>query len=169
MFVSQALEDMSTGVTLAESAAINTYLGDRYGDGVIVPKAGTGERGVHDMWCFWAMAELDAQGWWTAYKFSTMAGKYTTEGSDVAVESSRRYFLKQIKVAAEELKKNGPFICGTNFTAADILLTHNLIMAKGFNWGLAENAEIFDAYLAKTTERPAFRRVYDKKPKKSML
>ena len=34
-----ALEDRSTGLVLAESAAINTYLGDKYGDGSIVPRA----------------------------------------------------------------------------------------------------------------------------------
>ena len=163
-----ALEDKSTGVVLAESAAINTYLGDMYGDGKIVPKAGTKERGIYDMWCYWCMAELDAQGWWSAYKFSTMGGMYTTEKSDVAVESARRYFLKQIKVASAELKSNGPFLCGANFTAADILLTHNLTMAKNMKWELPD-AEVFDAYMSRTTDRPAFHAVYDKKKKGSRL
>merc|ERR1712039_679415 len=107
-----------------------------YGDGVIVPRSGTKERGIYDMWCFWAIAELDAQGWWSAYKFSAMGGLYTTAKSDVAVESAKRYFLKQVRVAAEELKAKGPFICGPNFTAADILLTHNLTSAIGNKWEL---------------------------------
>jgi glutathione S-transferase len=48
-----ALEDRSTGLVLAESAAINTYLGDKYGDGSIVPRAGSNERALYDQWCYW--------------------------------------------------------------------------------------------------------------------
>lgn len=47
---------------LAESVAINTYLCDRYGEGKnLIPKAGTPERALHDMWQFFAVSELDSQ------------------------------------------------------------------------------------------------------------
>lgn len=160
------LKDASNDLLLAESAAINTYLGDCYGDGIIVPKAGTKERGLYDQWCYWNMAELDAQGWWTAYKFGPLGGKYSTAKSTDAAESARRYFLKQVNAAAIELKKTNAFICGENFTAADILMTHNLSMAKNFGWDFGANKEVFEAYLQRTMSRPAFQTVYVKKKSK---
>merc|ERR1719210_1550627 len=44
---------------LSESAAINTYLGDKFGR--LVPQHGTQERALYDQWCFFLMSELDAQ------------------------------------------------------------------------------------------------------------
>ena len=55
-------------LVIAESAAINTYLGDKFGDGRIVPPAGTAERAIHDQWCFFLLSEIDAQSLYTAYK-----------------------------------------------------------------------------------------------------
>eukprot|EP01052_Picozoa_sp_SAG31_P042672 SAG31_NODE_6849_length_1870_cov_1.849802_2_plen_222_part_00 len=48
---------------LAESAAINTYLCDRYGGDLgLIPSPGSAERATHDMWCYFAATELDSQG-----------------------------------------------------------------------------------------------------------
>ena len=159
-----ALEDHANGVVLAESAAINTYLGDRFGDGKIVPRAGTAQRGTHDQWCYFLMAEIDAQSLWTNYKFTTMGGLYSIEKNEMTAESCRLYFNKQIKVCAEELKERGPYICGADFTAADILLTHCLNWAASFEWELPED-DVFQEYLQRTTTRPAYLAVYAPKPK----
>merc|ERR1712054_317900 len=47
-------------LAIAESAAINTYLGDKFPSSGLVPRAGTKERGIYDMWCFFLVSELDA-------------------------------------------------------------------------------------------------------------
>ena len=46
-----------------------------------------------------------------------------------------------------------PFICGYGFTAADCIIGHNVIWARGY--GLCQD-EIFRSYLSKISKRPAF-------------
>ena len=56
---------------------------------------------------------------------------------------------------------------GSNLTlVADILMTHNLSMAKNFGWDFGANKEVFEAYLQRTMSRPAFQTVYVKKKSK---
>ena len=80
--------------------------------------------------------------------------------SQMVAESCREYFNKQIEVCALELRKHGgPFLCGRDFTSADILLTHCLNWAGSLDWPLP-SAATFRAYLQRTTTRPAYVRTY---------
>jgi glutathione S-transferase len=40
------------GFVLTESAAIVTYIGDRYPESQLTPPAATQERGLYEQWCF---------------------------------------------------------------------------------------------------------------------
>ena len=49
--------------TIFESAAILSYLGDKYPEKNLIPKAGTYDRGHYDQWMAYTLTELDAVLW----------------------------------------------------------------------------------------------------------
>ena len=78
---------------LTESAAINTYLGETYGNGSgLVPPAGSKERATYDQWCFFVMMELDAQSTYIIHKHTNLA--YIYGEAATAVEVAKQTFLK---------------------------------------------------------------------------
>lgn len=90
------------GFVLSESAAINSYLCDTYGNGSgIIPKPATKERAEYDMWCFFIMSEIDAQSLYMHRKHAGLKDLYGE--APVAVESARMYFLKQIAVRIQSV------------------------------------------------------------------
>src|SRR5262245_6206158 len=50
-------------LTLIESAAICTYLGDKYAEKALIPKTGTRARALHDQWVSFAITELEQPLW----------------------------------------------------------------------------------------------------------
>ena len=79
-------------VTLFESAAINTYLGDRFRSAAaadLVPAAGTPARGVYEQWVHCGMAELDAQALWIHRKHDALADVLAPR-DPVATETARK-------------------------------------------------------------------------------
>jgi glutathione S-transferase len=69
-----ALQDED--VVLTESAAIVTYLGDKFPNKGLVPAAGTAERGKYNQWSYFALTELE-QPLWTIgkHKFAMQEDK----------------------------------------------------------------------------------------------
>merc|ERR1740121_2451968 len=68
--------------TLIESAAINTWLGDRMrehltgaDDGFLVPRPGTALRASYDCFVHHIMAEADSSGLWIHRKLETLGEK----------------------------------------------------------------------------------------------
>ena len=150
-----ALQDGS--FCLCESAAINTYLADKYGRGAYVPAACTQQRALYDMWCLFIMTELDAQCLWVYSKHVNRPEVYGTAHD--AVASAKSYFKNQIMVVVDELKTTNAFLLGDEFSALDILLTTVLRWAKRIEWLPSENANALatiETYLEKTMSRSAF-------------
>jgi glutathione S-transferase len=87
--------------TLAESAAIVTYLVDTYGTSQdLVPQpAGTRERALYYQWCFYIMTELDAHTLYIIRKHSDL--KEIFGEAPNALRAAREGFLKQVGVAAQ--------------------------------------------------------------------
>lgn len=144
---------------LTESAAINTYLGDKFGR--LVPASGTQARGSYDQWCFFIMSELDAQGLWIRRKHVDLHKLFGE--APVAVAAAKLNFQTHLDIAAEKLKKQqsdgkGPFLLGAEFTAADILMVHVLRWAKECKGWLDEPSSVISEYLALLESRPACQR-----------
>ena len=119
-----ALQDGT--LTLTESAAIVSYLGDKFPTRGLVPPAGTPERARHDQWCYFVLSELE-QPLWTKGKHRFML----PEGLRVPaiVETANWEFQKALGILSQGLGGK-PFILGDDFTAADILIGHTLIWAE---------------------------------------
>ena len=105
---------------LTESAAINTYLGDKFrgreGCADLVPEAGTLERGRYEQQVMVVMAELDAQGLWIHRKHEALGHIFGEIPS--AVAHAKQHVQKVIEVLETDLSASGPYLCGSSFSAA---------------------------------------------------
>jgi glutathione S-transferase len=143
-----ALHDPEHDFTMYESAAINTYLGDKFsafsaagataGAGVarprLVPSAGTPARGRYEQTVFCIMTELDAQGLWIHRKHETFGRVFGH--CPEAVAHAKATSLRTVGVLAKQLRRGGgPFLLGADFTAADVLFVHSLNWAENIGWG----------------------------------
>ena len=140
-------------ITVAESAAIVTYLAETYGQTQgLIPPPFTPERAAYFEWCFFTMMELDAHTLYVIRKHTQLAGIYGEAAN--AVLAARAGFEKQVRVAEQALQAKGPFILGGAFTGADVLLATCLGWAGRLDISLT--ATLRD-YLERTTLRPAYR------------
>ena len=137
---------------LTESAAICTYIGDKFPESRLTPAPGTQERGRYDQWCYFAMAELEQPLWTMAkHRFALPAEWRVPAVIDTAI--------KEFGVALALLKTglgDKPFILGETFTCADILIAQTLQWAKVANV-LPESSRL-SAYLERMLSRPALAR-----------
>lgn len=141
------------GFVLTESAAIVTYLGDKFPDSKLVPEAGTQARAKYDEWCFFVLTELE-QPLWTVGKhtFVFPEEKRVPEILDVA----HWEFLKACKVLEKNLSGN-EFAMDNAFSAVDILVAHTLRWANAF--GVPSGSKALDAYRDRISARPSFDKV----------
>ena len=123
-------------LTLTESAAIVTYLAERYGESIgLIPPAATAERAAYYEWSFFSMMEIDALALYVLRRHSALPEVYGE--APHAVQAARAAFEKQITIVDQRLA-TGPFILGATFTGADILLTSCLLWADRYALPLPE-------------------------------
>lgn len=139
-------------LTLAESAAIVTYLAETYGQSAgLIPPPLSPERASYFEWCFFTMMELDAHTLYVIRKHTQLAEIYGEAPN--AVRAAREGFDKQVRVADCAFGAKGPFILGDAFTGADILLTTCLRWAERLELPLSMTLR---DYVKRTTSRPAY-------------
>jgi glutathione S-transferase len=139
-------------LTLAESAAIVTYLAEKYGQPTgLIPPASSAERAAYYEWCFFTMTELDAHTLYVIRKHIGLPELYGEAPN--AVRAARQGFEKQVRVADQRLAGQGPFILGDVFTGADILLTTCLTWAGRYDIPLTGGLR---DYMQRTTPRKAY-------------
>ncbi len=142
-------------LTLTESAAIVTYLAEKYGQPTgLIPLASTPERAAYYEWSFFAMTELDAHTIYVIHKHDSLGQHVKLYGeAPNAVRAAREGFQKQIRVADQRLARRGPFLLGDVFTGADILLTTCLTWAERYKLPITETLR---NYMDRTTSREAY-------------
>ncbi len=120
---------------LTESAAIVTYLGDKFSNKGLVPATGTAERGKYNQWCYFVLTELE-QPLWTIgkHKFALPEDKRLPAIFDTAAWE----FQQALKLLDKGLDDN-KFILGEHFSAADILIGHTLNWAINFEQPIEQN------------------------------
>jgi glutathione S-transferase len=144
-------------ITVAESAAIITYLAESYGQAAgLIPPPGSAQRAAYYEWCFFTMTELDAHTLYVIRKHTQLASTYGEAPN--AVAAAREGFLKQASVAEQTLQTTGPYILGNVFTGADILLATCLRWAGRLELPLTMTLQ---SYLDSVTSRPAYRLGYE--------
>lgn len=149
---------------LYESAAINTYLGDKYKK-LVPPSSDTRARARYDQYCMFLMTEMDAQGLWIHRKHEALAHYFGA--CPQAVKEAKRQF-DNVQAAMVSDLVSGPFLLGNEFTAVDILYVHCLDWAKSIGWFHGEEGALGN-YLDVCKSRPAYQRAVAKRQAEQAL
>jgi glutathione S-transferase len=143
-----ALRDVGDGdAVVTESAAICAYLADRFPAKGLAPPPGSAARAAYLRWMFFTAGPLEmattakALGWAVPEGRSVMVGFGSYERTMDALETALR---------------PGPYVCGEQFTAADVVLGSALVW--GLMFGTMDKRPAFEAYVARLQQRPALRR-----------
>ena len=134
-------------VVVTEGAAICAYLADMFPDKGLAPPPGDSRRGPYYRWLFFAAGPVEAAvtgkalGTLAPAEKSAMAGYGTYEATIDALEGA---------------VSHGPYICGDQFTAADVYVGSQI--GWGMMFGTIEKRPAFADYVARLQSRPAAQR-----------
>jgi glutathione S-transferase len=155
--------------TLAESGAVVEYLVDRYGEGRLIPPAGTPERLRYTYWLHYAegsaMPPLLLKLIFDRVESAPMPFFVKPIARGIARKVKSSFVEPQLEThlgyMESELGK-APWFAGDAFTAADIQMSFPLEAAQS-RAGLtqASRPHLFD-FLARIHARPAYKRALDK-------
>ena len=129
---------------VTEGAAICAFLADMFPDAGLVPPPGNPTRGPYYRWLFFAAGPVEAAvtakslGLLAPSDKKTMAGYGTFEETIDCLESAVRH---------------GPYICGDQFTAADVYVGAQI--GWGMMFGSIDKRAVFEDYFGRLRARPA--------------
>ena len=132
------------GVIITEVAAICAYLADIFPERGLAPPPGHRSRGPYYRWLFFAAGPVEAAVTNKALKV------------EVSEEQSRFVGYGSFDAAIDALElalKPGPYICGDQFTAADVYVGSQI--GYGMLFGSIEKRPLFEDYFARIQARPA--------------
>ena len=146
------------GVTIFESAAICSYLADKYLDKGFAPPIDSPARAYYFQWLFYAALTLEAPV--EQYMFQVLPNlpEKVLPKSDrtrVTKEEARQWFL-QVCQPLDRLLQDNDYLVENRFTAADVVTGGVLLWA--LKLGMLEEESPVKAYITRLNERPALRK-----------
>jgi len=137
---------------LTESAAILTYLGNRFPEAELIPPPGSLDYARYLQWAFFVLSELEQPLWTLAkHKFALPKDYRVPEISRTALWE----FERAAAVLADGINESG-FLIGEDFTAADLLAAHTLGWAQASKIPLGQQQ--LESYAKRHLARPAYLR-----------
>ena len=115
-------------LVLTESAAINLYLCEKYGNNVFLPQEDTEARALHHQWISFITTELEQPLW-------TMGKHKFALPEDVRVKEvlkTAKWEFDKAAELAENMMPDSKYLFGIYITVADIMLAHTLLWADSF-------------------------------------
>lgn len=146
-----AIEDGD--VTLFESGAIVEYLLETYGEGRLQPEKGSPEWLRYLQWMHGSETLANFVG---VVLFTSM--RIPEEVRSEVITDAARDRARFALAAAEKDLGDRPYICGPDFTAADIMVTWALIFADLFKLPDAEEFPNLMTWWDRMKARPAYQR-----------
>ncbi len=140
-------------MSLFESGAILEYLIEKYGQGRLAPPVGSPARGAYLQWVHFAEATATPP-------LSEMAQHmlFKPEAERIpAVVADARQRAVIVLAALEPVLAGKPFLLGTEFCGADIMLGYTLLLTKWFGLLSGEYPNLV-AYLERLERRPALQK-----------
>jgi glutathione S-transferase len=135
------------GVLVTETAAICAYLADCFPEKNLIPPLNHPGRAAYFRWMFFAAGPLEIAVTAKSLGWQVPEGKSGFVGFGSYGETID---------ALEKALMPGPYICGEQFTAADVYLGSQL--GWGMMFGTIEKRPLFEAYVARLHARPAAQR-----------
>ncbi|MGI9382210.1 MAG: glutathione S-transferase family protein, partial [Methyloligellaceae bacterium] len=139
-------------VTLTESAAIVTYLAERYSGAKarLIPEDPAARAHYHE-WVSFVCMEIDATSLYVLRRHEYLPEVYGE--APAAVEASKAYLARMLEAAAVKLEDGRAYLLGRDFSGADILMTTCLDWAT--RYGQTVPAP-FQAYRERVAARPGY-------------
>lgn len=141
-----ALQHGDTVVT--ECAAICTYLADLFPEKKLAPAVGSAARGAYYRWLFFAAAPLEA-----AFMGKSLSQLAPTDKASMVGYGSYSQAMDTLEFA---ITQGHPYLCGEQFTAADLYLSAAL--GWGMYTGSIEKRPAFERYIQPAMQREAYAR-----------
>lgn len=129
---------------VTEAAAICTYLADMFPDRGLAPSPGNQLRGPYYRWLFFAAGPVEAAITGKALGLLAPADKKGMAGYGSYEETL---------AALESAVSQGEYLCGTQFTAADLYVSSQL--GWGMMFGMIDKRQAFSDYVGRLQLRPA--------------
>lgn len=140
-----AIKHGNTIVT--EVAAICAYLADQFPEKALAPPPQSAERGAYYRWMFFIAGPLEIATTAKAYDWKIDAENAPVVGCGFPADTENTLALAL---------QNGPYICGDQFTAVDVMA------ASYIGWQLMQKTlserPVFREYLERLSARPAAKR-----------
>lgn len=134
-------------IVVTEVAAIVAYLADQFPSKKLAPPLESPERGAYYRWLFFIAGP---------FEMATSAVAYGWNIDDSNAQAVGCGHIGDSINTLERALETSPYICGDQFTAADIVLSSYLW------WGIMQKnippKEVFKEYIERTESRPAAKR-----------
>ncbi|HEY0411952.1 MAG TPA: glutathione S-transferase family protein [Allosphingosinicella sp.] len=132
---------------VTEGAAICAYLADAFPDAGLAPPSGNQKRGPYYRWLFFAAGPVEAAV--TAKSLGLLA---PADKKRMAGYGS----FEETVDTLERAVSGGPYICGDQFTAADVYVGSQI--GWGMMFGSIDKRPAFEDYFGRLSQRPAAKR-----------
>jgi len=131
-------------VVVTETAAICAYLADRFPEKNLIPPLSHPARAAYFRWMFFAAGPVEL-----AVTAKALDWEVPKDKSGFVGFGNYRATINTL----EKALKPGPYICGEQFTAADVYVGSQL--GWGMMFGTIEKRPLFEAYVGRLYARPA--------------
>ena len=136
---------------MLESAAMVAFLADAYPDAALAPPAqASPERADYLQMLHFGSTWIDMMLWQIRLHEHLLP---ETERDARTIARYRTKFREEVEPQLALRLERAPCICGDRFTAADCIVGHCVVWARGY--GLCRD-EVFRRYLSVVSKRPAF-------------
>jgi glutathione S-transferase len=143
--------DDGTVQRVIESGAIVAFLADAYPAAGLAPPPGPSpERADYLQMLHFGSTWMDMMLWQVRIHENVLPAD---QRDDRTIARYRRKFEQEAEPQVAERLARTLFICGDRFTAADCIVGHSVIWARGY--GLCRD-DVFKAYVGRLAQRPAF-------------
>lgn len=143
-------------LVLTESAAICTYIAERFPAANLIPSVGTPDHGRHLSLCFFVIGELEQPLWTMAKHLFALPEKLRVAA---VIETALQEFERPASALATWLEGK-EYAVGESFTVADVLIGHTLSWARNANVPLGH--DVLEAYSDRVLARPALARARER-------
>lgn len=147
--------DSGETLCMVESAAMVAFLADAYPENALAPSAAASrERADYLQMLHFGSTWMDMMLWQVRIHEHVLIH---TERDPRTIARYRKKFTDEVEPQIARRLNAAPYICGDAFTAADCVVGHSVMWARGY--GLCCD-DVFKRYLSTLSKRPAFARAF---------